>query len=71
MFRSVHDLGACQRWLVPPYAPWVPEQFGASVFRAVAGMATARLTVLSEITRYVDWLFLDQPPEDTASGPRP
>lgn len=60
-------IGACQRWLVPPYAPWAPEQFGASVFRAVAGMAQTRLTVLSEITRYVDWLFLDQPPEDAAS----
>ncbi len=60
-------IGACQRWLVPPYASWAPEQFGASVFRAVAGMAQTRLTVLSEITRHVDWLFLDQPPEDTAS----
>ena len=30
-------------------------------------MAQTRLTVLSEITRYADWLFLDQPPEDTAS----
>ena len=60
-------IGACQRWLVPPYAPWAPEQFDASVFRAVAAMAQTRLTVLSEITRHVDWLFLDQPPEDTAS----
>ena len=55
---------ACQRWLVPPFAPWTPEQFDASVFQAVAGLAQTRLTVLSEITEYVDWLFLEQPPED-------
>jgi glutamyl-tRNA synthetase len=50
-----------------PYAPWAPEQFDAAVFRAVAGLAQTRLTVLSEITRYVDWLFLAQPPQDEAA----
>jgi glutamyl-tRNA synthetase len=44
-----------------------PEEFDASVFRSVAGLAQTRLTVLSEITTYVDWLFLAQPPEDEAS----
>ena len=37
---------------------------GASVFQAVAGLAQTRLTVLSEITGYVDWLFMEQPPQD-------
>ena len=37
------------------------------MFRSVAGLAQTRLTVLGEITRYVDWLFLAQPPEDKAS----
>jgi glutamyl-tRNA synthetase len=60
-------IGACQRWLVPPYAPWTPEQFDTSVFQAVAGLAQTRLTVLSEIIEYVDWLFLAQPPEDEVS----
>lgn len=60
-------IGACQRWLAPPYAPWAPEEFDASLFRAVAGLAQTRLTALSEITTYVDWLFLAQPPEDEAS----
>jgi glutamyl-tRNA synthetase len=60
-------IGACQRWLVPPYALWAPAQFDASVFRAVAELAQTRLTVLSEITKYVDWLFLEQPPQDEAS----
>jgi glutamyl-tRNA synthetase len=58
---------ACQRWLAPPYAPWAPEQFDAAVFGAVAGDAQTRLAVLSNITEYVDWLFLDQPPEDEAA----
>ena len=26
-------IGACQRWLAPPYAPWAPEQFDASVLQ--------------------------------------
>ncbi|MGH3154787.1 MAG: glutamate--tRNA ligase [Streptosporangiaceae bacterium] len=63
-------VAACQRWLAVPYAPWAPEQFDAAVFRAVAGLAQTRLTVLSEITRYVDWLFLAQPPTDEASWAR-
>lgn len=60
-------IGACQRWLAPPYAPWAPEEFDAAVFRSVAGLAQTRLTVLSEITAYVDWLFLPLPPQDEAS----
>ncbi len=60
-------IAACQRWLVAPYAPWAADEFDPAVFRAVAGLAQTRLTVLSEITRYVDWLFLAQPPHDEAS----
>jgi glutamyl-tRNA synthetase len=60
-------IAACQRWLVAPYAPWTPAEFDPAVFRAVAGLAQTRLTVLSEITRYVDWLFPAQPPQDEAS----
>jgi glutamyl-tRNA synthetase len=58
---------ACQRWLQPPYAPWAAGEFDVAVFRAVAGLAQTRLTVLSEIAGYVDWLFLAQPPQDEAS----
>lgn len=61
---------ACQPWLRAPYAPWAPEQFDARVFRSVAELAQTRLAVLSEITGYVDWLFLDQPPCDEASWAR-
>ncbi|MFF4738604.1 glutamate--tRNA ligase [Streptomyces sp. NPDC001262] len=60
-------IAACRRWLRAPYAPWAPERFDESVFAAVAGLAQTRLTVLSEITKYVDWLFLETPPQDEAS----
>lgn len=58
---------ACRRWLKAPYAPWAPEAFDKSVFRSVAGLAQTRITVLSEITKYVDWLFLDEAPYEEAS----
>lgn len=58
---------ACRRWLEAPYAPWDPAAFDESAFRAVAQLAQTRLTVLSEITKYVDWLFLAEPPYDEAS----
>lgn len=57
-------IDACQRWLTAPYAPWPAEAFDAAVFRSVAPLAQTRVAVLSEITTYVDWLFLAQPPED-------
>lgn len=57
-------IDACQRWLTAPYAPWAAEEFDAAVFRSVAALAQTRVAVLSEITTYVDWLFLAQPPED-------
>jgi glutamyl-tRNA synthetase len=62
--------GACRRWLMPPHAPWAPEEFDAAVFGSVAALAQTRLTVLSQITSYVDWLFLQQPPQDEASWAR-
>ena len=60
-------IGACQRWLAAPHAPWAPEDFDAAVFRAVAPLAQTRLVLLSDITRYVDWLFLAEPPADEAA----
>jgi glutamyl-tRNA synthetase len=37
------------------------------VFQAVAPLAQTRVAVLSEITAYVDFLFLDEPVDDDAS----
>ncbi|MGZ2357405.1 glutamate--tRNA ligase [Streptomyces sp. 372A] len=58
---------ACGPWLKAPFAPWAPESFDAAVFAEIAPHAQTRLTVLSEITANVDFLFLDEPVRDEAS----
>ncbi|MEV4341731.1 glutamate--tRNA ligase [Streptomyces sp. NPDC049590] len=58
---------ACVPWLVAPYAPWRPEAFDKDVFEAAAPPAQTRLARLSEITGYVDFLFLDEPVRDETS----
>ncbi|MFE3742533.1 glutamate--tRNA ligase [Streptomyces sp. NPDC059096] len=58
---------ACAPWLKAPYAPWAPESFDAAAFDALAPLAQTRVTVLSDITANVDFLFLDEPVEDEAS----
>ncbi|MDX3224722.1 glutamate--tRNA ligase [Streptomyces sp. ME19-01-6] len=60
-------IAACARWLKAPYAPWAEEAYDQAVFEAVAPLAQTRLSVLSEITKYVDFLFLDEPVDDEAS----
>lgn len=58
---------ACAPWLRAPHAPWRPEAFDQAAFDALAPLAQTRLTVLSEITANVDFLFLDEPAVDEAS----
>ncbi|UGY93792.1 glutamate--tRNA ligase [Streptomyces gobiensis] len=58
---------ACAPWLTAPYAPWKPEAFDQAAFEALAPLAQTRLTVLSDITDNVDFLFLDEPVYDEAS----
>lgn len=58
---------ACGPWLKAPYAPWAPESFDPAGFEALAPLAQTRVTVLSDITANVDFLFLDEPAEDEAS----
>ncbi|MBA0051767.1 glutamate--tRNA ligase [Streptomyces sp. AJS327] len=58
---------ACAPWLQAPYAPWSPENFDQAGFDALAPLAQTRLTVLSDITANVDFLFLDEPVEDQKS----
>ncbi|GAA2372362.1 glutamate--tRNA ligase [Streptomyces cuspidosporus] len=60
-------VAACAPWLRAPYAPWAEERYDQAVFEAVAPLAQTRLSVLSEITKYVDFLFLDEPVDDEAS----
>lgn len=65
---SVEDFAAaCQPWLTAPHAPWKPEAFDEAAFAELAPLAQTRLTVLSDITQNVDFLFLDEPVWDEAS----
>ncbi|MFF4157283.1 glutamate--tRNA ligase [Streptomyces sp. NPDC001678] len=58
---------ACEPWLKAPHANWAPENFDRAAWEAIAPHAQTRLTVLSDITANVDFLFLDEPVEDEAS----
>ncbi|MGW0733401.1 glutamate--tRNA ligase [Streptomyces sp. NPDC002851] len=58
---------ACEPWLQAPHAPWAPEDFDRAAWEAIAPHAQTRLTVLSDITANVDFLFLPEPVEDEAS----
>ncbi len=58
---------ACGPWLSAPHAPWAPEDFDQAAFDAIAPQAQTRVTVLSDITANVDFLFLPEPVSDEAS----
>jgi glutamyl-tRNA synthetase len=58
---------ACTPWLRAPHAPWAPEDFDEAAWQAIAPHAQTRLTVLSDITANVDFLFLPEPVADEAS----
>ncbi|WP_129842667.1 glutamate--tRNA ligase [Streptomyces sp. RFCAC02] len=58
---------ACEPWLRAPYAPWKPEAYDPAAFAALAPLAQTRVTVLSDITDAVDFLFLDAPVSDEAA----
>ncbi|QHC25288.1 glutamate--tRNA ligase [Streptomyces sp. GS7] len=60
-------VAACEPWLAAPYANWEPEDFDRAAWEAVAPHAQTRLTVLSDITANVDFLFRKEPVEDEAS----
>jgi glutamyl-tRNA synthetase len=58
---------AAQPWLAAPAAPWLAEQFDAATFRALAPLVQERCKVLSTVPSYVDFIFLDQAPDDPPS----
>ncbi|MCC9307011.1 glutamate--tRNA ligase [Kitasatospora sp. RB6PN24] len=60
-------IDACAPWLSAPTVPWRAEAFDPEVFRKLAPLAQTRLTVLSEVVSYVDFVFLDEPVRDQAS----
>ncbi|MFD8548132.1 glutamate--tRNA ligase [Streptomyces sp. NPDC059649] len=57
----------CEPWLKAPFANWEPADFDEAAWRAIAPHAQTRLTVLSDITANVDFLFRKEPVEDEAS----
>jgi glutamyl-tRNA synthetase len=57
----------CTPWLRAPHANWPEENFDRAAWEAIAPYAQTRLTVLSDITANVDFLFRDQPVDDEAS----
>ncbi|MFD9978564.1 glutamate--tRNA ligase [Streptomyces sp. NPDC059017] len=58
---------ACEPWLRTPHANWEPADFDRTAWEAIAPYAQTRLTVLSDITANVDFLFRREPVEDEAS----
>jgi glutamyl-tRNA synthetase len=58
---------ACQPWLTGPNTPWAPENYDPAAFAVVAPLAQTRISVLSEIVEYVDFLFLPEPAVDEAA----
>ncbi|MGG2458928.1 glutamate--tRNA ligase [Streptomyces sp. RGM 3693] len=60
-------IAACAPWLTAPFANWEPEDFDRAAWEAIAPHAQTRLTVLSDITANVDFLFRKEPVDDEAS----
>ena len=58
---------ACQPWLTGEHAPWPRERFDPVVFATIAPLVQQRVTTLAEVPGYVDFLFMDEPPDDEAS----
>ncbi|GEB62269.1 glutamate--tRNA ligase [Streptomyces gardneri] len=58
---------ACEPWLKAPHANWAPEDFDRAAWEAIAPHAQTRITVLSDITANVDFLFLPEPVLDQPS----
>lgn len=56
-----------QPWLTPPAASWAPESFDEKTFQALAPLVQTRVTVLSEVPGYLEFVFLDQPLVDEQS----
>ncbi|MER7984674.1 glutamate--tRNA ligase [Streptomyces noursei] len=60
-------IAACEPWLTAPFANWEPADFDRAAWEAIAPHAQTRLTVLSDITANVDFLFRKEPVDDEAS----
>ncbi|GKQ36637.1 glutamate--tRNA ligase [Streptomyces sp. A012304] len=57
----------CRPWLAGESVPWDAADFDEELFAQVAELAQTRITLLSEIVEYVDFLFLKEPVFDEKS----
>ncbi len=65
---SVDDfVEAARPWISPPVAGWPLSRFDEAVFRRMAPLVQERVTVLSEVTAMVDFLFEAVPTIDDAT----
>jgi len=48
-------------------APWPPERFDAGLFSTMVDLVQEKLRTLGDITRFVDFLFLEDPADDPES----
>ena len=47
--------------------PWPPERFRPEVMEALASVVQEKVRTLADVPRFVDWLFLEDPPDDPES----
>ena len=60
-------IAACQPFLTGEAVPWRAEDYDPVAFATVAPLAQTRISLLSEIVSYVDFLFLPAPIMDDAA----
>jgi len=58
---------AAQPWLASKRVPWSQKAFEPAVFAAMAPLVQERVRRLDEVAAYVDFLFLDHAPIDSAA----
>jgi glutamyl-tRNA synthetase len=56
----------CGPW-IGDAAPWPPERFDPAIFAELAPVVQEKVRTLADVPRFVDWLFLEDPPADEAS----
>lgn len=60
-------VAAVEPWLRGTSAPWSPERFDPTMFRAMAPLVQTRIVTLTEAPEYVDFLFQESPRIDEAA----
>ena len=73
-FNGVHIRGLSTEEYLARSAPWLgaraawpPERTRPDVLEALAAAVQLKVRTLSDVGQYVDWLFLEEPPEDADS----